>query len=77
MQLAKRLNKLITCKLLGLHDWTCKAYEGVAAPEKIDKASEFFEYAKSYCKLCGVVNPYSQEILDSLKEKEKNQESHS
>jgi hypothetical protein len=49
--------------LIGDHDWTCKAEEGI----KPDKGSftnpleGFKEYSKMYCKRCGGVSDLSEE----------------
>lgn len=59
----KWLKKLFTCHLLGFHDWTCAAIEGIApTKEQLESGVEgFFDYAKTYCKLCEKESELSKE----------------
>lgn len=52
-KLIKILTTSIGC-LIGLHDWTCAAGEGIKPTKKqIDDGIEgFYDYAKMYCKKC-------------------------
>lgn len=71
------IKKFILCYILGLHDWTCKADEGIktlhidkevanSSPEEVELA--FWEYAKMYCKCCGTVSELSQRQIDRAKD---------
>lgn len=44
--------------LLGDHDWTCKAEQGIRPTKKEleDPLAGFAEYSKMYCKNCGKVS---------------------
>ena len=51
----RKYRQFIGC-LLGFHNWTCKAQEGIAPTYEMfehDIAAEFREYAWPYCKHCG------------------------
>lgn len=59
--------KLFNCYIFGLHQWTCKTDKGIKPDKKIETLTDFAEYAKSYCDLCGKVNPVSQKFIDEKK----------
>jgi hypothetical protein len=44
----------ISCNILGIHEWTCNAKEGIPATEKQIRGGimGFADYAKMYCKYC-------------------------
>lgn len=83
------IKKFILCHILGMHDWTSKAEQGIppTIPVTITDANsktsggltelDFWEYAKMYCKCCGKVSPLSQKEIDRVKnelaQKEKEQ----
>lgn len=74
------IKKLILCHILGFHDWTCKAEQGIqpTPPSPTDSVElAFWEYAKMYCKCCNKVSPLSQKEIDRVKnelaQKEKEQ----
>lgn len=48
----KKLLQIIGC-LFGIHEWTCKANEGIKPTEIKMTIQGFKEYAKMYCKHCG------------------------
>lgn len=64
----KIIRKILLCWMLGLHDWTSKASEGIP-PDESEKGSElgFWLYAKMYCKKCGKVSPLSKKQIDRVK----------
>lgn len=45
----------VRCRLLGDHDWTCKAEQGVkpSADELCDGLAGFDRYAQLFCSRCG------------------------
>jgi len=46
---------IVGCKMMGMHNWTSKAQEGIK-PSLIQTnagVEGFFDYAKMYCKDCG------------------------
>jgi hypothetical protein len=51
------------CKLWGFHDWTCAATEHIppTAKQLTSGVSGFWDYAKTYCRRCGVENRSSVE----------------
>ena len=56
----RKLLRRLACAL-GLHDWTCKAREGIkpdANRVATDTVSYFYEYAKMYCRDCGKVSRF-------------------
>jgi len=56
MEQLKYLKILFNCKLMGSHNWTSRAQEG-EKPSLIQMnagVDGFFDYAKMYCKDCGV-----------------------
>ena len=60
----KFLKILFLCNILGDHDWTSKAQEGIKPnPPKTSNVNvilaDFGEYAKMYCKRCGKVSGLS------------------
>lgn len=49
--------KQLKCWLLGNHDWTCAAMEGIkATKEQLVDYEGFKAYATMYCKRCGKVS---------------------
>ena len=55
----RRLGRWILC-LLGQHDWTCDAEQGIPPDAKKLQANPvgyFWDYAQGYCKYCGKVLP--------------------
>ena len=48
----KKLLRWIACNIIGDHEWTCKAKEGVKPTEFESSIYGFREYAKMYCKHC-------------------------
>jgi len=57
MKMKAWLRRVFVCGLLGLHDWTCAAIEGIApTKDQLDTGAKgFLDYAKMYCRRCGVV----------------------
>ena len=56
-----KIMRRLSC-LLGDHEWTCKAEEGIKPdPKKVeaDPLGYFAEYSKMYCKHCSAVSKYS------------------
>jgi hypothetical protein len=53
----------IECHILGNHDWTCAAGEGIPpTDEQLHGGIEgFYSYAKMYCKRCGIESQRSIE----------------
>jgi len=52
-----------------IHDWTCKANQGITPP--IDEPKNlitFFEYATMYCRKCNKVSELSLKHINELKE---------
>ncbi len=49
------LSIFYNCKLFGLHEWTCKAQEGIKSTDEelYGGLSGFKSYAQMYCKRCG------------------------
>lgn len=44
--------KWIAC-LLGQHEWTCDAEEGIDPPKDIEPSiASFFRYARMWCRIC-------------------------
>jgi len=54
----KKIKVFFNCKVLGLHNWTCAADEGIlATQEQLNSGLDgFWDYAKMYCKDCGKVH---------------------
>lgn len=67
----KKINKFIDCKILGLHNWTSAAEEGIKpTKEQLEYGTAgFFDYAKMYCKDCGHISKYSMRLIDEHQDK--------
>ena len=50
----KSILGFLTCYMLGSHDWTSAAQEGVKpTKEQLKSIAGFYEYSNMYCKKCG------------------------
>lgn len=52
-----KLLTFLKCHLLGSHNWTCAAKEGIRPTvyQLDDGEKGFWEYARMYCKDCGKI----------------------
>lgn len=50
----KKIWRWILCHVLGDHEWTCAAAEGIPATQEqlYGGLAGFYDYAKMYCKHC-------------------------
>lgn len=57
------LRRWFLCQVLGAHAWTSAVFEGID-PTRLQLSGGvrgFKDYAKTYCKRCGMISPLSQE----------------
>lgn len=56
----KEIDIFMTCKLWGLHDWTCAAEQGIPpTTEQLKSLDGFYDFAKMYCKRCNHISELS------------------
>jgi len=56
----RRLSIWFHCVLLGSHEWTCRAQQGVLpAPQDWRSAEAVVEYSRCYCARCGRNNRFN------------------
>lgn len=62
----KRFFGWFSCRVLGAHEWTCDAKEGIKpTKEHLEGGFEgFLEYATMYCKRCGEASELSKRRMD-------------
>ncbi|CAG7581489.1 MAG: hypothetical protein SLAVMIC_00867 [uncultured marine phage] len=62
------LGKIINCNIFKVHNWTCKAQEGIdPTPEQVSRGKKgFIEYSKMYCKTCGKESKLNKEFEKKL-----------
>jgi len=67
----KKISAFIDCKILGIHNYTSAAAEGIPPTEaQLNSGTDgFFDYAAMYCKDCGHVSTYSQRYKDDYQDK--------
>jgi hypothetical protein len=54
-------SRIFRCYIMGMHDWTCKASEGIPpTKEELETGIKGFNaYAKMYCKCCHKISKLS------------------
>jgi len=60
----KKILGWLACHILGAHDWTSKAQEGIK-PNHIELANPilgFKMYAQMYCKKCGKISKLNNRL---------------
>jgi hypothetical protein len=64
------IRQWINCHLLGDHDWTCAAEEGIPPThfQRHGGLAGFMDYAKMYCRACGKVYKESERVYAKAKE---------
>lgn len=63
--MSKLLKKIFLCWIIGFHDWTCKAEEGIPpTKEEVESTKGFFIYATMYCKRCNKVSDLSKKTIN-------------
>jgi len=70
----KSFKQLWYCQLLGSHDWTCAAKEGIPPTQEQLQGGlvGFWEYAKMYCRRCPKVYDESLKQLNQAKSEKPN-----
>ncbi len=60
--------KFINCKILRLHNWTCASEQGKEPNyAQIRSVVGFWDYAKMYCKDCGLIYKESLRLMQNAK----------
>jgi len=65
------MKKIFLCWIIGFHDWTCKADQGIQpTKEEAENISGkgFWLYAAMYCKRCNKVSDLSKKAIEECSE---------
>lgn len=59
----KWLKCFMLCRVLGNHDWTSRAQQGIPPTrEQLSTPDGFWDYAKMFCRRCGRVSRLNDRI---------------